>query len=153
MQVVQIFWNAFMTEVMITAFLFDAEGDDDEPVSPIRMIILAVIGAGTLVAMAMLNRARPRPPLLWSPRAALPHLALGLDAPPLAAPSRASCPRRAAGAIFRWGNRGRRFKRGERELKRAHRKLTKQPVKVDKAAPPKQNCAPRPTARSGPRTS
>jgi hypothetical protein len=95
-QVVQIFWNAFMTEVMITAFLFDAEGDDDEPVSPIRMIILAVFGAGTLVAMAMLNRA-----------------------------------------IFRWGNRGRRFKRGERELKRAHRRLTKQAVKVDKAAPPK----------------
>jgi len=81
-QVVQIFWNGLMTEVMMTAFLMSAEPDDGASLSPTRLIILAVIGAGTLVAMAMLNRA-----------------------------------------IFRWGNRGRRFQRGARELKGANRKL------------------------------
>jgi hypothetical protein len=67
---------------MMTAFLMSAEPDDGASLSPTRLIILAVIGAGTLVAMAMLNRA-----------------------------------------IFRWGNRGRRFQRGARELKGANRKL------------------------------
>ena len=34
-QVVQIFWNGLMTEVMMTAFLMSAEPDDGTPLSPI----------------------------------------------------------------------------------------------------------------------
>ena len=62
-QVVQIFWNGLMTEVMMTAFLMSAEPDDGAPLSPIRLIILAVIGAGTLVGMAMFSRMVKGPPL------------------------------------------------------------------------------------------
>ena len=70
-QVVQIFWNGVMTELFITAFLGENDGD-----TIVQMIILALIGGGMLAAMVMLNRI-----------------------------------------VFRWGNRGRRFKRAERELK------------------------------------
>ena len=65
-QVVQIFWNGLMTEVMMTAFLMSAEPDDGAPLSPIRLIILAVIGAGTLVAMAMCHSMVKVPPLAVS---------------------------------------------------------------------------------------
>ena len=36
-QVVQIFWNGLMTEVMMTAFLMSAEPDDGTPLSPILL--------------------------------------------------------------------------------------------------------------------
>ena len=50
-QVVQIFWNGVMTELFITAFLGENDGD-----SIIQMIILALIGGGMLAGMVMLNR-------------------------------------------------------------------------------------------------
>ena len=82
-QVVQIFWNGLMTEVMMTAFLMSAEPDDGAPLSPIRLIILAVIGAGTLVGMAMFSRMVKGPPLAvpqlssrWSWHVQ-PHRAIG----------------------------------------------------------------------------
>ena len=56
-QIGQIFWNMFMTEAFMLAFLFDSAGETDSGSVPIlQLVIMGFIGAGTCVVVGLFNR-------------------------------------------------------------------------------------------------